>query len=330
VVKHIEVVEQYRYLGLILTEFLDYNLMSKQVALAAQRSLGMLITKCKEHGGLPYKMFTKLYKGLVQPILDYGAPVWGFKEYSWIKAVQNRASRFFLGVSKYTPVVGIQGEMGWSFPEQTQWLTVIRQWCRFTNMPDTRLNKRLFLWADKQNRSLKTPLTYIKAYLPSIGAHNICDTKAKHNFYDIRSNIKRLLWNFYIQLWSTAVNRHGAIRGEGRNKLRTYQLFKFQYATEKYVKIIHSARKRAALAKFRLGVAPLRIETGRYVGENVEDRLCTLCDLQEVESEEHVITRCPIYTDIRQLLYQEASRLCDNFHANCDTDKLSFILSFTP
>ena len=34
---------------------------------------------------------------------------------------------------------------------------------------------------------------------------------------------------------------------------------------------------RAAYAKFRCGLAPLRIETGRYLGQPLEARICPFC-----------------------------------------------------
>ena len=99
----IETVDRYRYLGLIFTEFLDFNIMAKTVAQAAARALGLLIAKCKAHGGVPHEVFTKLYDSLVQPIIDYGAAVWGATEFSCIHAVQHRACRYFLGLGKYAP-----------------------------------------------------------------------------------------------------------------------------------------------------------------------------------------------------------------------------------
>ena len=35
---------------------------------------------------------------------------------------------------------------------------------------------------------------------------------------------------------------------------------------------------RSALCKFRYGVEPIRIETGRYERLNVTDRICNICD----------------------------------------------------
>ncbi len=44
--------DRYKYLGLIFTEFLDYNATAKVVARSAGRALGLLIAKTKAYGGL--------------------------------------------------------------------------------------------------------------------------------------------------------------------------------------------------------------------------------------------------------------------------------------
>ena len=48
-----ELVKQYKYLGLIFTEFLDLLTMAKTVAKSASRALGLLISKDKAFGGMP-------------------------------------------------------------------------------------------------------------------------------------------------------------------------------------------------------------------------------------------------------------------------------------
>ena len=58
--KFLETVDKYVYLGLLLKQHLDYSLMAKQVADSANRALGLLISKCKSAGGLPFSTFTKL------------------------------------------------------------------------------------------------------------------------------------------------------------------------------------------------------------------------------------------------------------------------------
>ena len=103
----VQVVDRYRYLGIVLNDFLDFSVTARVVADAAHRALGLLISKEKIQGGMPYKVFTKLYNALVQSIIDYGVAIWGYKEFSSINAVQNRACRYFLGVGKYTPTAAV-------------------------------------------------------------------------------------------------------------------------------------------------------------------------------------------------------------------------------
>ena len=95
----ISVIDRYTYSGVVLSEHLDYNIMVKCVA---QSALELLIAKCKAIGGVPYNVFTKLYDSVVWPVINYSAPIWGFRSYSCIDAVHKRAMRFFFGVGKYT------------------------------------------------------------------------------------------------------------------------------------------------------------------------------------------------------------------------------------
>ena len=78
----VDIVSQYRYLGLIVSEFMDYNIMSKAVAQSAGRALGLIIAKSKAYGGIPYECFTKLYNALVIPMFNYGADIWGTREFT--------------------------------------------------------------------------------------------------------------------------------------------------------------------------------------------------------------------------------------------------------
>ena len=113
--------------------------------------------------------------------------------------------------------------------------------------------------------------------------------------------------------------------GRGRNKLRTYSTFKNEYKTENYCKLIIPLRHRAALAKFRCGVAPLRLETGRYEGLTIAERLCPFCNC--IESEEHVLLQCNVYNEFRTELFQKAITIDPSFINFTNQEKLVFIFS---
>ena len=59
-------------------------------------------------------------------------------------------------------------------------------------------------------------------------------------------------------------------------KLRSYVTYKTTYCSEKYVSLNLKRNERSLLAQFRCGILPLRIETGRYIGEKPNERLQNL------------------------------------------------------
>ena len=72
-------------------------------------------------------------------------------------------------------------------------------------------------------------------------------------------NIEYRIFQKYKNDWCSRMESYG----QGC-KLRTYALFKSSFCTESYLKQNLPLRHRSAFAKFRCGVAPSKIETGRY------------------------------------------------------------------
>ena len=93
---------------------------------------------------MPFDVFSKLFDSLVWSVIAYVASVWGTRNFSCIDAVQNRAQRYFLGNGKYTPTAAVAGDMGWEPPIIKQYKCICNQWARFSNMPDDRINKRIY------------------------------------------------------------------------------------------------------------------------------------------------------------------------------------------
>ena len=58
-----------------------------------------------------------------------------------------------------------------------------------------------------------------------------------------------------------------------------------------------SKSERSHLAQFKLGVdtLPLRLETGRFVGLSVDERICNLCNINETEDELHFLLKKQTY-----------------------------------
>ncbi len=67
---------------------------------------------------------------------------------------------------------------------------------------------------------------------------------------------------------------------------------KRDYGVEKYLLLNIDKYEKSLLSQLRYGIIPLRVETGRYVNETREERVCTLCTTNTVE---HFLFECEAY-----------------------------------
>ncbi|MEW8547636.1 MAG: reverse transcriptase family protein, partial [Candidatus Thiodiazotropha sp.] len=305
----LDIEKSYVYLGLIITEHLDYCSMAKHVSNSASRALGLVIAKYKAFGGIPFRTYSKLYESMVDSTINYGAAIWGDKRYSCIEAVKHRALRFFMGVGRYTPNAAVTGDSGWLSQEIKQWSSVINQWYRLRRMQSDRINAKVFQWAASQrgvrckNWCFRLQKQFDKSGCDHLFIHTDIHQISKDQ---IKSKIQEALFADMLGKWQDDLSRDCSRQGTGGNKLRTYRTFKTTYGEELYLHLPLSRSHRSAYAKFRCGVAPLRIETGRYERLELQQRTCFHCN-GYIENEEHVLISCPLYNDIRQKLYDNIS-----------------------
>ena len=110
-------------------------------------------------------------------------------------------------------------------------------------------------------------------------------------------------------------------------KLRTYIKYKHNYAIEPYVKLVNNRGHRSVLSKFRTGILPLKIETGRFSSIPVEYRLCIFCPLNVVGDEFHFLLECECYKHLRNELFSKVRELYDDFDSMDQDVKVSVLMS---
>ena len=72
-----------------------------------------------------------------------------------------------------------------------------------------------------------------------------------------------------------------------------------------YLLIIQNKKHRNIIAKLRLSLHQLNIETGRHTNIEQLDRKCNLCNPNDLEEEYHFTLICPIYKDLRPAYIQK-------------------------
>ena len=281
------------------------------LASSGSRALGSVLNKYFAVDGLQYATFYKLYSMCVCPVLDYASEVWGFADFPKIDTVQNRAQRVFLGVHNLTPTAAVSADLGWTPSRIRRQVSMIRFWNKVIAMPDYRLTKQVFIW----DRSFKRQNwnANVKKLFIEMG----CVEKYENVVHMQPSLAWALLYDNFCKKWSDTVNLSA--------KLRTFKIFKKVPRTESYV-LLPNRELRSVIARFRTGVLPLEIETGRWRGVPENERLSKMCNCNEIENEIHFILYCHFYQKERFAFFNQLKKLNDFLNFS-DTVKLTFLMS---
>ena len=306
--QEVECVDRYKYLGIFLNEFLDFNSTASVLANSASRALGSICSKFKKVNGFRFATFTKLFDTGVAPILDYASSIWGYQGYTQIESIQNKAVRFFLGVHRFACNYAINGDTGWVPANVRRKINMLRFWNRMINCSEERLTKKIFMWDVVTRKHSGTWSSDIFKVLTEIDCVNSFECRTSVNL-DVA---KQKLFENFRRTWENGIMN--------TPKLRTYCKFKSSYETEPHVIMIHNRKERSLISQFRCGTLPLKVETGRFTQIPLELRLCLLCDNDSVEDECHFFFDCNYYHNYRQNFISKVKEIYPNFE-NLDREE---------
>ncbi len=281
----LEVVSEYKYLGIFLNEYLLYEYTADILSKSATRALGSVINKFRSLKNMGFKTYTKLFNACVVPVIDYSSEIWGFKPFECSEKVQINALRFFFGVHKFAAHHALYGDSGWFPGVVNRNCNMIRYWNRMLNMDDDRLTKKIF------NHDLKlNSFNWCSEICKLLEKCNMKSAFTNREVCDIRLIRDRLECIAKTEWVENQIKYP---------KLRTYTKFKTTFGTEMYLDISLNRKERSILSQFRFGILPIRIESGRFVGERPEERICIYCQNNSIEDEIHLLFECEQYKDIR-------------------------------
>ena len=121
------------------------------------------------------------------------------------------------------------------------------------------------------------------------------------------------------QEWHDHVLRYGT--------LRTYRNFKQDLYFENYLDLDLSGAVIRVFTKLRAGLLGIEVNEGRWAKPPIEysHRLCRLCNLRQVEDEEHLLFVCPVWGTYRQQLSNHTSFVQKDLKAVCTSVDPEFI-----
>lgn len=194
-------------------------------------------------------------------------------------------------------------------------------------MSQNRLTRKVFDWSVALARGNKKNWCFrLMSKFTALGLQHLNDTSTAYCIKDVLEYTDTCMFEDLEQKWYRDLWNDQRRNGCG-NKLRTYRTFKNEFLEEPYLNMRLTLGQRRSLASLRCGVAPLRIETGRYSQLPVDERLCEICDVGSVETEKHFLMSCNFYADTRNELFLHAQTCNSMFVEWSLDDQFTYLMS---
>jgi len=342
----LHVVNQYKYLGLLISSSGSFTKSVENLSLRAMKAM-FKIKNVIHQSDIEVKSALHLFDTLVRPIATYSCEVWGaftikanllqpdaklsgFDELSYEK-LDLRFCKNLLGVHRKTTNAAVRGDLG-RFPISLfimkqvlkNWLRVaegncnsVLQACYLENINLVNNNKTC--WLGQVKNVVLNSLGFQEAW-NNLGSKS--NNSLLKKMYAHIKNVYKLNWNDYVTRTPTDQ--------ENGNKLRTYMMFKNTFRQENYLKSMSCTNHRKYFTRLRISAHNLKIETGRHTRPKtpVEKRVCNHCN--EVDDELHFMLICNKknrYVSSRQKFINDIKDINPTFTNMNNMERFVYIMS---
>ena len=292
----INICDEFKYLGVVFSKSRSFYKAIKHNVDHAKKAMHLLY---KRIGSLkiPTDLQIELFNHTILPILLYGCEIWGYSDIKLIENVQNQFLRSITKLKKSTPIYMLYAELGITPIEVHIKSRMIGFWIKLVNSDDIKLSKTMYhiMQSEIESNPQYKWLNFIRNILISVGKVDLFNAYNIENPKSTKSQIIKSLNDLYIQKWHSET--------EESSKGTNYKLFKDNQQFEAYLNIL-TRKSYIPLIKFRTGNHRLPVEVGRWERPKIplHERICTLCNTNDIGDEFHYILTCPTLATERNSL----------------------------
>ena len=283
----LEVVDNYRYLGTYFSKTRSFLKARKYIAEQAKKAMHLLQVRIKNLF-LPVDLQLKLFDQTILPILTYSCEVLGFENCGLFESIHTQFLRSVIHARKSTPLYMLYGELGRYPIEFTIKCRMVNYWTKLISGKQHKLASLLYQKLRANNIQSKWAASIQKIF-EDCGRPDIWINQSANPHCS--SLIKHILQSQFLQNWSAKL--------DNSSKGLNYRLFKDTIKIEPYLLKV-PPRFYLHFAKLRTGNHRFPCERGRWLGLEINDRECNLCDLHEVGDVFHYVLICPFFKNERQ------------------------------
>lgn len=281
----IEIVSNYKYLGIIFSQTGSFLSARKHIVQQAKKAMILLFTRINNLD-IPLDLQLKLFDHTVVPILTYACEIWGFENLEMIEKVQNDFLRKITLSKKSTPLYMLLGELGRYPLEIIIKARMVGFWNRIIHGKETKLSFLLYQCLLHSPNVNSKWLLCIQSIFAEVGRPDIWYSQQNCQIRTMGRLIRKILIDQNIQHWNSKASQS--------SKALTYFCFKQELNFEKYFTLL-PRKLYLPLFKFRTGNHKLPVETGRWDGTYISDRKCPLCSINDIGDEYHYIFKCSYF-----------------------------------
>ena len=284
----IEIVNEYKYLGFVLTSRLSVISALNQVVKKGKGKVVEILKTMWSLGKINLPFFFRLFDAQVKPMLLYSSEVWGAAQFKVVESVQLFALKRLLSVSPRTPNTMAYGESGRYPLYIDSTLSVIRYWFTLQKMDVNRIPYQVYKMlcnsSFRKKSEQKNWVYMVKCILDTYGFSFVWLHGVGNEKMFLKSLRFRMI-DCYRQQWTAKLN--------GSERFEFYRSFKQLLCPEEYLTKLTISKFRVFFTRFRLGLTDLKSHH-RYTTVNP---LCTYCDV--AEDEWHFMFDCLLFAVIR-------------------------------
>ena len=290
--KELEIVKSYKYLGTHFSS--NGNFKASRLYLADQAKKAMhLLYKRISNLNLPPDLAFKLFDHTVLPILLYSVEIWGYESVNYLEQIHCNfiKKKKKIQLRKSTPNYMIYAESGRYPLEITVKCRMIGYWNSLLINSKSKISYRIYQYMLNIPNFNSNWINYIKDILNSCGMTDIWLNQNNITCKNIKKLVKQSLLDQYLQKWHVSTQES--------NKGKSYYHLKQNLEMPKYLTKLKTIDYLNSL-KFRTGNHHLPVETGRWNNIEYSQRKCTLCNLNDIGDEMHMLLICPHFEQTRK------------------------------
>ena len=289
--KTIEIVDEYKYLGVFMGGSGSFASSKKHIAEQANKASFALMKKIRNLD-LPIDIQIDLFNKTVKPILLYGCEIWGIGNNETLERIQRKFFKHALNLKKSTPSNMLYGELGITplyIDIQTR---IVSFWSKLIENDTVKLTSSVYqimLELHDTGKFTSPWIKFIKHLLCSLGFPVNWYSQSCVNSRWLVKAVNQKLKDVFIQNWLSKINIE--------SKSNIYRCFKSSFEQSSYIRILPLKLCKVFLA-FRTRNHRLSVETGSWRSIKHKERMCHFCN-QDIGDEFHTIMSCQKFKDER-------------------------------